>query len=130
VYPFIRSVGLLAMLNQLPDLDQLRDHNRVLLIFGSREEAPQVAHQREEFAKHKRGTTERDLKIFVVAGESQEALGLRKRFGASPSDPLCVVLIGKDGGRKMRRSGFVPADDVFRLIDTMPMRKAEMRDRD
>ena len=40
-----------------------------------------------------------------------------------------VVLIGKDGGVKARTSDPGALQDFLALIDTMPMRRAEMRSR-
>ena len=42
-------------------------------------------------------------------------------------DTFAVFLIGKDGGIKMRKEKVVPMEEIFRLIDSMPMRQAEMR---
>ncbi len=38
-----------------------------------------------------------------------------------------VLLIGKDGGIKMRSATPVAAEDILSLIDSMPMRQQEMR---
>lgn len=35
-------------------------------------------------------------------------------------------LIGKDGGVKLARDAVVPMDEIYALIDTMPMRRSEM----
>ena len=40
-----------------------------------------------------------------------------------------VVLVGKDGGVKARYAKAPDLDDVFSLIDGMPMRRSEMRER-
>jgi hypothetical protein len=40
-----------------------------------------------------------------------------------------VLLIGKDGGVKLRAEEPLPAAEFFALIDTMPMRRREMRER-
>jgi len=38
-----------------------------------------------------------------------------------------VLLIGKDGGIKLKKSFLVKPKTIFETIDSMPMRKAEMR---
>jgi hypothetical protein len=38
-----------------------------------------------------------------------------------------VVLIGKDGGEKLRREEGGTLREIFGLIDTMPMRRREMQ---
>ena len=41
-----------------------------------------------------------------------------------------VLLIGKDGGVKLRSTEPVSTDELFALIDSMPMRRREMEERD
>ena len=41
----------------------------------------------------------------------------------------CAVLIGKDGTIKQKYSALPLADEVFQLIDAMPMRMEEMQQR-
>jgi hypothetical protein len=38
-----------------------------------------------------------------------------------------VILIGKDGGEKLSREEGTTLGEIFGLIDTMPMRRREMR---
>ena len=38
-----------------------------------------------------------------------------------------VILVGKDGGEKYRAERVVDPDELFALIDMMPMRRREMR---
>lgn len=38
-----------------------------------------------------------------------------------------IILIGLDGGIKLRKEQWVAAEELFALIDRMPMRRAEMR---
>lgn len=60
-----------------------------------------------------RGLVERD---FVV----------ETRFGSSA---FSVALIGKDGGEKLRRTTPLAPAELFALVDAMPMRQAELRQR-
>ena len=43
--------------------------------------------------------------------------------------PFSVSLIGKDGGEKLHRQQPVTPEEIFALVDTMPMRRAEMLER-
>ncbi|MEM1212295.1 MAG: DUF4174 domain-containing protein [Planctomycetota bacterium] len=83
------------------------------------------------------GVRERDIVVYVVdadgvtrggetlAGDSD---GLRSRYGIA-ADGWAVVLIGKDGGEKLRvTEGALETELLFAVIDAMPMRRAEMRD--
>ena len=56
------------------------------------------------------------LAIGLNGGETRRQLAI---------DGPAVLLLGKDGGVKLRRLGAVPADRVFALIDDMPMCRAE-----
>lgn len=38
-----------------------------------------------------------------------------------------IVLIGKDGGEKLRRNSLLTTRELFSMVDVMPMRRAEMR---
>ena len=54
---------------------------------------------------------------------------VRRRFGLEGRE-VQLLLIGKDGGMKARQSeGTLDLDRVFELIDSMPMRRAEMQRR-
>ena len=62
----------------------------------------------------------------VLAPES--ATRLRREYRIGGGD-FTVVLVGKDGGEKLRTAQVPELDSVFALIDGMPMRMAEMRSR-
>lgn len=56
----------------------------------------------------------------------------RKRFAEAAGcgeNGIAYALIGKDGGRKQQWNRAPAADDVFTLIDGMPMGRQELRDR-
>lgn len=53
---------------------------------------------------------------------------LREEFSISTGD--CVtVLIGKDGTEKLRTTCTVELEDIFAVVDAMPMRQREIRER-
>ena len=56
----------LTMLNEFPDLDALRDRNRVLLIFAPRLNDSRWIQQTTELDGHKQEIAKRDLKLFVM----------------------------------------------------------------
>ncbi len=53
----------------------------------------------------------------------------RPELGVGSRAAFEVLLIGKDGGVKLRRDKPVAAFEITALIDTMPMRQDEMRRR-
>ena len=113
--------------------------HRLLLVFASSNE--DGAYQ--EFIKKLQGQegelVERDLLVFSIFGRGQSRLGnsvidphsaasLREKFSVRPGQ-FTVVLVGKDGGEKLRRGAAVDIDEVFSVIDAMPMRQREMEER-
>ena len=91
----------------------------------------------DEIFARKRATEDRDLLVFEVLAsghslvgtkplEVEEAMTLRKRFDVSP-ESFTVILVGKDGGVKLKQKSRVMLKDIFDLIDAMPMRQEEMR---
>ncbi|MEM9874902.1 MAG: DUF4174 domain-containing protein [Myxococcota bacterium] len=115
------------------DLRPFAGRHRVLIVFVPGEGDALRAHRRL-WADAGPGTEERDLvRLEVVGAEVRregKTLGaagtLRSRF--APEAPGTVVLVGKDGGEKLRGTGLTPAE-VFAAIDVMPMRRQEMKRR-
>jgi hypothetical protein len=65
---------------------------------------------------------ERDVLVLrIETPELREAVGV-------PVGDTVVLLVGKDGGVKERWSRAVAPEEVFALIDEMPMRRAERRE--
>jgi len=80
---------------------------------------------------------DRDLVVFEVLDsdrssankdiiDPETARRLREKFGVDRGD-YAVILVGKDGGTKLKRQGRTALKDIFALIDSMPMRQEEMR---
>ncbi|MEJ2225867.1 MAG: DUF4174 domain-containing protein [Syntrophobacterales bacterium] len=122
------------------DLDQYTWQNRLLFLFATSAEDPAFQSLSREVDQNLDGIRDRDLLVFRVLSEGlsllgpqeispEEAARLRRRFGISPG-AFTVVLVGKDGGVKLKRSGQIALSDIFGLIDSMPMRRREMRTKD
>jgi len=120
----------------ISSMDSFTWRNRPVLVF-----TPQAGHslqdeQRQAFAGRSDGLRERDIVIFEVAGDSVTvdgrnapnllADGLRARYRLRPSD-AAVLLVGKDGGVKLRETRALSVQTLFETIDAMPMRRQEMR---
>ena len=59
----------------------------------------------------------------------KERAALRSKFKLTNSKKSQFILIGKDSGEKARQSNTLNLQELFALIDTMPMRKAEIRNK-
>jgi hypothetical protein len=79
---------------------------------------------------------DRDLLILEIIEQGKSWAGnqllsrksvqdIRKKLGVQ-TGPFQVLLIGKDGGVKLRSSEPVSMKDLFGLIDSMPMRRQEI----
>jgi hypothetical protein len=134
----VMSIGPLGSgeVLDVADLGQYHGKNRVLLLFSLSPEHPAYQALGRELQEQAGGVRERDLVVFHVleAGKSfrnsQEisptgAKALRQRFRIEPG-AFTVVLVGKDGGVKLKRTTKVALADIFGLIDSMPMRQQEM----
>jgi hypothetical protein len=96
--------------------------HRKLLVFRSKRDPVLYQQQMEELQTHHAELRERD----VVIVEGDEAL---QRDFHVPPDEFALVLIGKDGGEKLRRHTLTKVSQLSVIIDAMPMRQAEMRRR-
>lgn len=103
-----------------PDLAQYVDKNRVLLVFARGADDPSFSTQKKIFADAKAGTKERDLVLVRALGD--DARDLRRRFKVADGT-FAALLIGKDGGEKVRSAKPIAARALFLTIDAMPMRR-------
>ncbi|WGF90440.1 DUF4174 domain-containing protein [Marinivivus vitaminiproducens] len=110
--------------------------NRVLVLFAA-EDDPRVEEQRANLRSVTAGLADRDLVAFAVVGGRIEPLhgraptdaaGLRERLDVDDAAPFTALLVGKDGGVKWREERPATTDELFALIDSMPMRRAESGD--
>jgi hypothetical protein len=119
------------------DLAQFQWKNRLLFIFAQDVSHPLFKGLQSQIAAQKAEVEERDLIVFEVPAQGparmntnpldqQEADSIRNHF-AVPCNAFSLILFGKDGGIKLKRSDQVDLSEVFGLIDSMPMRQREMR---
>lgn len=119
-------------------LDGYRWQNRLLLVFAPDADSALYRRQQEMLLVAERGLNERDMVIIFVIRDAVSTKGrpaaavaavdLRDAYGVLPQE-FRVVLIGKDGGVKLRQEEPISMADLFALIDSMPMRKQEMGQR-
>lgn len=119
-------------------IEQYRWIHRLLVIFARDSNSASLEEQRQIVNRHQAGLAERDVLVIWVIGNSVtaepgspprfEAAALRTLFDVGDGE-YSAVLVGKDGGTKMRSSTPIGAACMFGLIDAMPMRRDEMRER-
>lgn len=116
-------------------IGDFRWKNRIVLYFpGISGTFPKLSNELQD------GIKERKIVYFVfdeneiLKSNSQVGFsnayisGIRKNFG-SACEGACWVMIGLDGGVKLRKEGGLDWDYIFRTIDSMPMRRTEIRSR-
>ena len=119
------------------NLDRHRWENRVLLVFADDKSDEKMLKQNAILSKEKQGLTERKSKIYQFA-KDKYATGFNaawqistidKRKYLNKNDDFKVVLIGLDGGIKLKRTEILSTEKLFAIIDGMPMRRAEIKNR-
>ena len=116
---------------------QFKWKNRLLLVFAPDSSHPLLQSLQGDISTRRHEVNDRDLVVFEILGvgtskrdgtqlDPHTAASLRERFGVSPN-AFSLNLVGKDGGIKLRRNDPVKLEEIFRLIDSMPMRQDEMR---
>lgn len=119
------------------DLSQFKWKNRLLLLFAPHRDHPFFDSLHQAMISRKGEVKDRDLIVFemfeegpsTVNGEDlnpQTALMLRVKYNIQPGE-FTIILIGKDGGVKLNRREKTEIEDIFGLIDSMPMRQQEIR---
>ncbi len=110
-------------------LKKYRWNNRIVLLFANSPDNDFLIRQEKILEKEAEGMKDRDLLVIRILPESEKQLQeLRGKY--KTRDSFTFVLIGKDGGEKKTSYSPVQTDELFALIDSMPMRKAEMRNED
>jgi len=119
------------------DLNQFQWKNRLLFIFAPEKGDAFFQALQSEISNQPDEISERDLVVFSIfeTGPSYQeniqldtrtAAAIRAKFAAPPGQFTCI-LVGKDGGIKLRQDSQVKLGEVFDRIDAMPMRREEMR---
>lgn len=132
---------LLAMIQSEENpLEPFRWKNRVLLIFSNGSEPDYYTARQEEWLyKESEGIAERDIVVLKVLPETvfcadtilyrEGAARILRQLTGIQSADFAVALVGKDGSLKSLKKEPVSAEELFALIDAMPMRKAELQQR-
>lgn len=121
------------------DLSVFQWKNRLLILFAPNRSHPVFDELHQSLAARQAEAAERDLVVFEILESAASsidnevidpatAVRLREKFDV-PTHEFTVILIGKDGGIKLERQEQTQLDDIFALIDSMPMRQKEMRQR-
>jgi hypothetical protein len=119
------------------ELSDYRWTHRPLLLFAPTDEDPRLVEILSRIDASRCAFVERDMVIGIVLTEGQstladqpvnaiEAQRLSERY-AIGENAFTALLIGKDGGEKLRVDGVPDLSTIYAVIDGMPMRSGEMR---
>ncbi|MEM8552208.1 MAG: DUF4174 domain-containing protein [Pseudomonadota bacterium] len=140
--PLVLAALLIAMILQpaaADGLSSVRWEYRPLLIFTPANDDARLSRQTTILADESAGLLDRRIAVYIVErsrvyttfgapAPRAEAKLLRRRFRV-PDDAFRVVLIGLDGGSKLSSEEPLTGERLFSVIDAMPMRQRELRDR-
>ena len=112
----------LLLLTVLSGYSHFQD-KRLLLVFADKEGNAQLNTQQAIFKADPNGLAERDLEVRIYYADRDKALFEKKKIKAG----FTVILVGKDGGDKLRSTKPLSLKTIFYTIDAMPMRQSEMR---
>jgi hypothetical protein len=118
------------------DLAQYLWENRVLLVFSPSIQDSRFEAQVKELRQSTCDLQDRNMLVFQIInnagvinlnGSTSKLEGdkFRKNYQVQRND-YRVILIGKDGGEKMRSHKVISVNEIFDEIDAMPMRQNEM----
>ncbi len=124
--PLLLAIALAAS----PTVAHMKWERRVLIVSAPTAEDATLAEQRRILAGWKASAAARDLTIVeviseAVRGAGDSAAALRRKYHLPTR--FTAILIGKDGGEKLRSAKPFPAAALEATIDAMPMRKAGQR---
>ena len=123
---------------QYVDLDDFKWKNRLIVISAPSHDDRWLQEQEGLLSGQDEGIADRDLRLVVLLEQGPSRIDgstlsdksvkeFKTRLEIS-METFHVLLIGKDGGVKLRSSEPLPAERFFSLIDAMPMRQREMRE--
>ena len=126
------AITFLLRQEQIIDLNDLRWSYRIICIEAL--DKSSIEKQINELCKSEKEIDDRKLKILVKSNNEyfegclMNKLSFIKNFPPNKSNHnFSVSLIGLDGGKKSSWHKPVQPTEIFKLIDTMPMRINEMR---
>ena len=120
----ILKIGLF-LFGSLSTLNAQNSAFRRVLLFADKANDTTLMKQKQLLESDKAGCLERDIRIEIYIISQTDKSILKKYNITQPH--FTFLLIGKDGGIRLRSTKVIPKEQLFALIDVMPMRQDEMR---
>ncbi|APX10985.1 DUF4174 domain-containing protein [Tateyamaria omphalii] len=109
----------------VPDLSELVWEKRPIIVFADSPNDPNFGQQMEFLEARAEDLAERDVVVLTDTDPSVDS-DLRLQFRPRG---FMLVLVGKDGGVKLRKPFPWDVREITRSIDKMPIRQREIRER-
>ncbi|EJL53247.1 hypothetical protein PMI09_03562 [Rhizobium sp. CF122] len=119
----------------IASLEQFQWRNRVLVVFPDKGNA-RGARQENQLLANRDALQDRDMVILKIAGGSVrvlfgagknlDAAAIAGELGDPPTGEFAAFLVGKDGTVKLKVSEPISSGELFAIIDSMPVRAAEI----
>lgn len=103
-----------------PSLESYRWKQRPVVIFAPSAQDADYVRQLTLLQQHQQALRERDMVVLSDTRPADNGV-LRKELNPAGFE---IVLVGKDGGMKLRETRPVSAEALLSLVDSMPMRQA------
>ncbi len=126
------ALGTMSPVSAMDSLSQYDWKNRVLVLFGGANDRD-IKRQIELLRTQSSELTERDMVVLqvsdgqvrVIHGRAGDLDAQKLKADANiQSDSFYAILVGKDGGVKLRSDKVIGDVEMFDFIDRMPMRRA------
>ena len=134
-------VGLLCAKSNGQDLNNLKWTNRILIVKTLNTDSEKFNKQLNEFEHSNKELKERKIVLYKVIQDKFSSINFTNN-GSTHSGKVNeislknildknqdfeIILIGLDGGIKLKQSEVLLKENLFVIIDSMPMRKNEIR---
>lgn len=118
------------------DLKQHQWNNRVLIIYTEDNDNELFQNQLKVLKGKEEALAERKFIVYQINKEEYHSINYvnnKETKGENTFDKLIrnksfeILLIGLDGGVKLRKNNVLTIEDLSNIVDAMPMRRSEMR---
>lgn len=134
---------LFSITSNAQDLNALKWKNRILIVKATKNNDLKFEKQLTEFKSQDNTLKERKLVLYTMNNQkltiidyTTDTKDTSKRLSDdmmitifSAKNEFEVILIGLDGSIKLRQTEVLSKEDLIAIIDAMPMRKSEMKNR-
>jgi hypothetical protein len=122
------------------DLKTHQWENRIIIIKTTTITSEKYQAQHKEFEGEQKALQDRKFIIYTIIGDNFELINYtnskRNTSGKiigklakiiDNKENFEVLLIGLDGGVKLQQTTILTKEELFKLVDSMPMRQSELR---